>query len=85
VRLKKYRSHTEVRRCKIIRHFAECHVMPAANLDCGGKRSATPLFRTRLHNQMSPVFQKRRRRPMIGTSHALPAHCHNDFISLAMA
>jgi hypothetical protein len=42
-------------------------------MDCGGKRSATPLFQAHNDYRTLSVIQKRRRRPMIGASHALPA------------
>jgi hypothetical protein len=54
-------------------NLAYDHVIPTTNLDCGGKRSATPLFRMRVYHRMSPVIRKRRHRPMIGTSGALSA------------
>jgi hypothetical protein len=54
-------------------NVASCHVISSTNLDCGGKRRATPLFRMRVYHRMSPVIRKRRRRPMIGTSGALSA------------
>jgi hypothetical protein len=53
-------------------NLAHGHVIPTTNVDCGGKRSATPLFRMRVYHRQSPVIQERRRRPMIGTSGALP-------------
>jgi hypothetical protein len=57
--------------------FSDCHSTPWTNLDCGGKRRATPLFRTRTSHQLSTVIRKRRRR------FALPAH-HIAFASNVM-
>jgi hypothetical protein len=52
---------------KMILHFANEQGMPMTNLECGGKRSATPLFRARTDHRMPSVIRKRRRR------YALPA------------
>jgi hypothetical protein len=46
---------------KMILHFANEQGIPMTNLDCGGKRSATPLFRARTDYRTLLVIRKRRR------------------------